>query len=220
MVSRGCSDRVSKFTEQQNDLKARTTGALIYPAILAFAGTSIVTVLIVFFVPKFGEMFEQLRQQGNCLGHRFSFELSEQFKTMGCLYSWFPAIASAIYYQLQTERGMRLADLAKLRMPMFGVISKPWPWQDFVSVGTLLKNGVPILKSLDISRAAAGNRIYFRCRAAGSENITAGESLAKPLAKSSYFPKTVVDDLGCRGIKLSGFGLGGRRGRRRIGQVG
>ena len=82
-------DRVSKFTEQQNDLKARTTGALIYPAILAFAGTSIVTVLIVFFVPKFGEMFEQLRQRGELpWATDFLLGLSETIQSMGCLYYW------------------------------------------------------------------------------------------------------------------------------------
>ena len=189
-------DRVSKFTEQQNDLKARTTGALIYPAILAFAGTSIVTVLIVFFVPKFGEMFEQLRQRGELpWATDFLLGLSETIQSYGVfILLGFAAIASAIYYQLQTERGMRLADLAKLRMPMFGVIFQALAVARFCRVlGTLLKNGVPILKSLDISRAAAGNRILSDAVQQASENITAGESLAKPLAKSGYFPKTVVE---------------------------
>jgi type II secretory pathway component PulF len=189
-------DRVSKFTEQQNDLKARTTGALIYPAILAFAGTSIVTVLIVFFVPKFGEMFEQLRQRGELpWATDFLLGLSETIQSYGLfIVLGIVAFFLAIYYQLQTERGMRLADLAKLRMPMFGVIFQALAVARFCRVlGTLLKNGVPILKSLDISRAAAGNRILSDAVQQASENITAGESLAKPLAKSGYFPKTVVE---------------------------
>ncbi len=57
----------------------------------------------------------------------------------------------------------------------------------------MLKNGVPILKSLDISREAAGNRVLSQAIADAAENITAGQSLAKPLASSKHFPQTVVE---------------------------
>jgi general secretion pathway protein F/type IV pilus assembly protein PilC len=60
-------------------------------------------------------------------------------------------------------------------------------------LGTLLRNGVPILKSLEISRHAAGNRILSEAIAQASENITAGQSLAAPLEASGRFPKTVVE---------------------------
>ena len=56
--------RVAQFTETQDDLKKRTMGAIAYPAFLAVVGTVIVVVLIVFFVPKFGELFKQLREKG------------------------------------------------------------------------------------------------------------------------------------------------------------
>jgi type II secretory pathway component PulF len=150
----------------------------------------------VFFVPKFGEMFEQLRQRGELpWATDFLLGLSETIQSYGLfIVLGIVAFFLAIYYQLQTERGMRLADLAKLRMPMFGVIFQALAVARFCRVlGTLLKNGVPILKSLDISRAAAGNRILSDAVQQASENITAGESLAKPLAKSGYFPKTVVE---------------------------
>ena len=57
-------ERVAQFTEQQEDLKARTIGALAYPVFLAVIGSSIVTALIVFFVPQFDELFKSLRERG------------------------------------------------------------------------------------------------------------------------------------------------------------
>ena len=60
-------------------------------------------------------------------------------------------------------------------------------------LGTLLHNGVPILKSLEISRLAAGNRILSEAIADASENISAGESLAAPLKTSGHFPNTIVE---------------------------
>jgi general secretion pathway protein F/type IV pilus assembly protein PilC len=60
-------------------------------------------------------------------------------------------------------------------------------------LGTLLANGVPLLKSMDISRLAAGNRILAEAIAVAGEEVTAGQRLAKPLEKCGHFPKTVVE---------------------------
>ncbi len=57
-------DRVATFTEQYEDLKSRTTGALAYPIFLTVVGTAVVAVLIVFFVPKFASIFDSLRERG------------------------------------------------------------------------------------------------------------------------------------------------------------
>lgn len=189
-------DRVSKFTELQNDLKARTTGALIYPAILATAGFSIVAVLIIFFVPMFGQMFDQLRRKGELpwatdflLGFSETLQGYGVFIALGCVAGVF-----ALLKWIQTPTGRALFDRFKLKMPVFGPIFQALAVARFCRVlGTLLKNGVSILKSLDISRAATGNVALSAAIEAASQNITAGESLAKPLAKSGYFPKTVVE---------------------------
>ena len=60
-------------------------------------------------------------------------------------------------------------------------------------LGTLLKNGVPILPSLRISKDAAGNRILSDAIGVAAENISAGKSLAGPLSASGHFPREVVE---------------------------
>jgi general secretion pathway protein F/type IV pilus assembly protein PilC len=87
-----------------------------------------------------------------------------------------------------------MSDRLKLRIPIAGTIFQNLAVARFCRVlGTLLRNGVPILKSLEISREAAGNRVLSDAISQASENITAGESLAKPLAASGHFPRTVVE---------------------------
>ncbi|MCH5376294.1 MAG: type II secretion system F family protein, partial [Planctomycetes bacterium] len=49
--------RTAKFMETQQELKARVKGAMIYPVFLASMGFTVTVVLIVFFVPKFSELF-------------------------------------------------------------------------------------------------------------------------------------------------------------------
>ena len=189
-------ERVASFTEAQEDLKGRTVSAMAYPCILALAGTTVVTVLIVFFVPKFAVMFDKLRERGE-----LPFLTDWLLAFSGFLNSWgwllLIVIVGAIVwarFQVQSEAGRLRADWLKIKLPMAGPIFLSFSVARFCRVlGTLLKNGVPILKSLEISREAAGNKVLAQAIADASENISSGQSLARPLAASGHFPKMVVE---------------------------
>ena len=189
-------ERVAYFTEQQEDLKSRTIGAMAYPVFLATFGTLVVTVLVVFFVPSFEVMFEQLRRQGELpLLTDWLLWISATLNQWGLLImAVLVMIAAFVHRRLMTEDGRRFRDLVKLRLPLAGPIFKSLAVARFCRVlGTLLHNGVPILKSLKISSEAAGNRILSLAISEASENISAGESLASPLRASGHFPPDVVE---------------------------
>jgi len=188
--------RVAKFTEQQAELKSRTVGALIYPVVLASIGSIVVTVLLVFFVPKFGELFDQLREKGELPAIT---DWLLWFSGFLRSYGIWILLGLAILFvflrvQLSTEKGRRLVDAVKIKIPMFGPIFLSLAVGRFCRVlGTLLKNGVPILKALEISRDASGNKILSEAIAGASENISSGETLSVPLSKSGHFPRNVTE---------------------------
>lgn len=188
--------RVASFTEQQAELKSRTVGAMIYPAVLAVIGSLVVTVLIVFFVPKFGELFAQLREMGELPWvTEWLLGLSNFLRGYGIfLVIGFVMVFAIIKYQLNTESGRRLIDVLKIKTPLFGPIFLSLAVGRFCRVlGTLLKNGVPILKALDISRDASGNRVLSEAIGNAADNITSGETLSIPLEKSGHFPRNVTE---------------------------
>ncbi len=189
-------DRVAVFTETQEDLKARTIGALAYPIFLAVVGTLVVGGLLVFFVPSFEEMFANLREQGELPAVTEGLLwFSESLKSYGL----FLVIALVLLYfifrsRIQTDQGRRWRDRWLLKLPVVGSVFQNLAVARFCRVlGTLLGNGVGILKSLEISRQAAGNWVLSDAIGAAAENISAGESLAKPLAECGHFPPTVVE---------------------------
>jgi general secretion pathway protein F/type IV pilus assembly protein PilC len=188
--------RVAAFTEQQDELRSRTVGALIYPAVLATIGSIVVAVLIVFFVPKFGQMFDQLRAVGELPAIT---EWLLGFSNFVRSYGLILVIVAAVLFmllrvQLNTERGKMLVDRIKLKLPIIGPVFLSLAVGRFCRVlGTLLRNGVPILKALDISRDASGNKVLSNAIADASENITSGESLSGPLGKSGHFPRNVTE---------------------------
>ncbi len=120
---------------------------------------------------------------------------SASLKTWGIVFLvFFIAVLLLVRARLATEEGKHFRDLVKLKVPLLGAVFKNLAVARFCRVlGTLLRNGVPILKSLEISRRAAGNRILSEAIADASENISAGESLATPLGESGHFPMTVVE---------------------------
>ena len=96
--------------------------------------------------------------------------------------------------QLATEAGKMLVDRVKLKLPLVGPILLSLAVARFCRVlGTLMKNGVPILRGLEISRAAAGNRVLSLAIEKATENVTSGESLSTPLEKSGHFPLEVTE---------------------------
>jgi len=95
---------------------------------------------------------------------------------------------------LNTEQGQLWWDYYKLRLPMAGGVFLSLAVARFCRVlGTLLRNGVPILRSMEISSSATGNRVLGAAISDATENISAGESLAEPLAASGQFPPTVME---------------------------
>jgi type II secretory pathway component PulF len=189
-------ERVATFTEQQEDLKGRTVSAMVYPLLLGTAGTVVVTGLIVFFVPKFAVMFDRLRERGELPWATDALLwVSDTSRQWGWLVLLVLAIAAVwARFRFNNPEGRRLADLIKIKVPIAGQIFLNFAVARFCRVlGTLLHNGVPILKALEISRDASGNRVLSEAIARASENISGGHSLAGPLAGSGHFPKMVVE---------------------------
>jgi len=94
---------------------------------------------------------------------------------------------------LGTEAGLDWADRWKLRIPLAGTIFHESAVSRFCRVlGTLLRNGVPILKSLEISSGSSGNRLLSSAITASAEHISTGELLSRPLADSGLIPAPVM----------------------------
>jgi general secretion pathway protein F/type IV pilus assembly protein PilC len=189
-------DRVARFTEQQDELKSRIIGALAYPVILICLGTGVVSVLIVYFVPKFENLFARLKERGELpIVTEGLLWLSELMRNYGWLIvAGIVGLAFLLHRYLSTNEGRTWLDRWRLRMPQAGTIYLGLAVSRFCRVlGTLLAGGVPIVRSLEISADSTGNRVLAMAVHDAAENITAGEALAKPLADCGHFPPDVVE---------------------------
>jgi len=188
--------RISAFVEHQEDLKAKVVGSLAYPVFLACAGFLVVTILMLFFVPKFEKVFEKLKEKG---------EMPTLTKwLMGFSHfvlSWPGAVTVALvvggfigFVSWTRGAGRLWADRMKIRTPLIGSVFLSLALSRFCRIlGTMLHNGIPILKALNIAKDSTGNKVLSAAIEQSAENVTAGQRLADPLRKSGYFPSDVVE---------------------------
>ena len=192
--------RVADFLENQEELKGQVLGAMAYPAFLAVMGAIVTVVLIVFFVPKFETLFTRLETSGAGLpvATTILLFLSDTLTDYG-LFVLAGLVAGGwlLRRYLATESARELLDRVKLRLPVAGRILHNTALARFCRVlGTLLRNGVPILKALRISSDSTGNRLLSRAIMDAAENVSAGESLSRPLADSGLIPPNIMAMIG------------------------
>jgi general secretion pathway protein F len=188
--------RIADFTEHQEDLKSKVTGALAYPVFLAAVGFIVLNVLVIFFVPRFEPIFKKLEEQGELPGLTMAIVgVSHVLQRQGV---WLLGLAAAAFYGYRrwaaTPAGRRVTDRLRLRLPGAGPIFRNLALSRFCRIlGTMLHNGIPILQALRVAKDSTGNRVLAEAIDKSAENIKGGDSLAEPLAASHHFPRDIVE---------------------------
>ena len=188
--------QVADFTEHQQELKGKVIGAMVYPLFLLFAGVSVVWAMLVWFVPKFAPIFERLAERDEL---PFATTLLVSISDYVGSY-WLVTLAAIVgavlllRQQLQSDAGVRRWHQLAISLPLLGPVVRSLAVARFCRIlGTLLKNGVPILQSLRIAKDATGNRVLSDAISNAADNVSSGKSLASPLASSGQFPIEVVE---------------------------
>lgn len=188
--------RVAVFVEGQEDLKAKVVGAVAYPVILAIVGFLVLNGLVIFFVPKFEPIFEKLKAKGDLP------ILTEYLLWFSHFLQSWPGVLTAIaffagiffFFTWTRGSGRDFADAVRLKMPLFGGVYMSLALSRFTRIlGTMLHNGIPILKALTIAKDSTGNRVLAKAIEQSAENVTGGQKLADPLRRSGHFPPDIVE---------------------------
>jgi general secretion pathway protein F len=188
--------RIAVFTEHQEDMKGKVVGALAYPVFLAIVGTLVINILVIFFVPKFEQIFKKLEEKGELPTITRGLMVVSHFMQD----FWWVIILGmfAVFFTyrrwVRTESGKLKMDRFRLKIPAFGKLYVSLSLSRFTRIlGTMLHNGIPILKALQIAKDSTGNKVLSMAIEESAENITAGQKLAEPFRKIIYFPKDVVE---------------------------
>jgi len=186
-------ERLAEYIERNKEVRDTLISALIYPAILVFVALISVFMLLGYVVPQFAEMFDGV-EQVLPLSTRITIGIGGSLQS----YGWLILVltCAAVLYiarRLQVPENLYRWHAWLLRLPLAGELILKIEVARFArTLGTLLQNGVTLLKALSVVKDTMGNRVLAEGieRVAGS--LREGKNLADPLAKFTSFPTLAI----------------------------
>jgi type IV pilus assembly protein PilC len=184
--------RLAHYMEKAIKLKRKIKGAMIYPATIISVAVIVTTVLLVWVIPVFAELFSSF---GKALPAPTQFVINLSNFTI----AYFPYISGtvvmigiALRQFYKTEGGQLTMDRMFLELPVFGDLIRKSSVARFTrTLSTLVSSGVPILDALLITAKTAGNKVVERAVLATRVSISEGNSISDPLTQSKVFPPMV-----------------------------
>ena len=190
-------DRLSLYMEKAIKLKREIKTALIYPSVVISAAILVTTILLVFVIPTFAELFEDFGAELP-LPTQIVINISNFFvKYFFVIAGTFFGTLIAFFKFSKTEKGKLILHPIYLKLPIFGDLIRKVAVARFTrTLGTMLSSGVPILTALNICSKTAGNKVVEITVQKARVAISEGKQMADTLSESNVFPPMVTQMIG------------------------
>ncbi|TSE28618.1 putative type II secretion system protein F [Tepidimonas thermarum] len=187
-------DRLSNYLEKTEAIKSKVKSALMYPTAVLVVAFIVVSVIMIFVVPAFKEVFT-------------SFGADLPAPTLAVIamseffveYWWliFGGLGGGLYFFFQawrrSEKVQRFMDRLLLRLPIFGqLVEKSVVARWTRTLSTMFAAGVPLVDALDSVGGAAGNSVYAEATAKIQQEVATGTALTQAMTNTGVFPSMVL----------------------------
>jgi type IV pilus assembly protein PilC len=188
--------RLADFMEKAAKLKKKVIGAMIYPAVVISIAVGIVSMIMIFVIPKFEQIFKDFKTDLPGIT-QVLLAVSRWFANdYGWAYVLFAPIGIMLIIKLVriSEGGKYAVDMVKLKIPILGGILAKTAIARFTrTLGTLISAGVPILDAINITKETCGNEVFSKALLKVHDAIREGESMADPLRATKICDAIVVN---------------------------
>jgi type II secretory pathway component PulF len=188
-------EQIATFRSREQDLKNKITSALLYPAILAVLAGGIMVFLLMFFIPRFSQMFAEFGGSLPALTRAIVGASQLLVKYWFLLVLIVAAAVFAVRRALTSEEGRRFLERTMLGSPLFGRAVSRFALVRFSRMlGTLVGAGVPLVAALRVAKEAIGNQVLADTVDGAIEDVQHGKALARSLEGCRVlFPSSVIE---------------------------
>lgn len=189
----GILDRIAAYMEKQAALRGKIKTALTYPTVVLVIALAVTWFLLTGIVPQFAQILDQLGGDMPVIT-RALIAISDFLR-----FQWYIMlglivviiVGVALFYR--TPQGRRTIDNLMLRTPVLGTLVQKSAIASFSNTfGLLLRSGVNIMESIEITKGTAGNAIVEDILDETKENVQRGEQISTTLIKYPHvFPPMV-----------------------------
>jgi type IV pilus assembly protein PilC len=187
-------DRLATYMEKTEAIKSKIKSALMYPIAVMVVAFVVVSVIMIFVIPAFKEVFTSFGADLPA-PTLFVIAMSEVFVQ----YWWliFGGIGGSLYFFMQAwkrnEKVQMFMDRLMLRLPLFGdLVYKSVIARWTRTLATMFAAGVPLVEALDSVGGASGNSVYAQATVKIQQEVSTGTSLTAAMTNANVFPSMVL----------------------------
>ena len=186
-------NRLSDDLEASQKIRRKILGATIYPIVLTIVALIVVTILLVFVVPKVVDQFDSFGQELPALT-RFTIATSEWIQNYGLWAALVIALLLFGFKQALKQESLRLKwDGLKLQLPLLGRVSRNLNAARFArTMAGLIDSGTPALTSMETARHTLKNSVMRRAVGEACVKVREGAAVSSALRNTKVFPPLVV----------------------------
>ena len=175
--------QIADFQTREKELKSKVVTAMIYPCILFFLALVVLTVLLVFFIPKFQKVFASVHGSLPLIT-QLVIGLSHVVRSYGLFVAvGIVGLGALVRTWFVSEKGKRTWEGLVLRSPLVGPLIAQFAMARFCRMlGTLLGAGVPLVHGLNVARKSIGNQILVDAVGQSIERVQQGGRLGQSLS--------------------------------------
>jgi len=187
-------EKIASYMENHEEIKAKIKGAMFYPAAVIAVAFIVTTLLLLFVIPQFEDLFSSFGASLPALTTAL-IAISRGFRDH--FLSIFGGIIGSIVFLVFTyrrsEKMQRGVDRLSLHMPIFGEILRKAAVSRYArTLATMFGSGVPLVESLNSVAGATGNSLYSDACSNIREAVSTGRSLSASMADTGLFPAMVI----------------------------
>lgn len=186
--------RLADLAEADEQIISEVRTSLAYPALMTFVGGVTIFILLSFVAPRLVSMFADFGQ-ALPLPTLILMKVSSFFAA----FWWLIILVFIIFYislnrWIKTKEGKRIFDRFRLKIPMIGSFLKTSEFARLNrTLGTLIKNGVPMVEALNVLSKTMGNEIVREKLESVRKSVVDGLSLSASMKQIPLFPAMMVN---------------------------
>ncbi len=185
--------RMSEHFEKDTRIKGLLKKAMIYPIVLMVVAVAVLIVMVMFVLPKFASMFEEMDSKLPLLTRALLSFSDFLMKYWYFLIAGIVALVVIIRLIKKTPQGQRFFATIGIKIPVFGKLTIKTACARFSrTFSTMMSSGMPMVEAMTITSRTIGNILYEEALDEATTQIQRGVALSKPLAKSGLFPPLII----------------------------
>ena len=187
-------DKIATYKEKTEAIKKKIKKALTYPAAVLVVALVVTTILLIFVIPAFEDLFQGFGADLPTFT-RMVIDLSKFVREQGFLIATMMggSVAAFLYFKKRSRAMRHFLDRMMLKAPVIGPILEKAAISRYArTLSTMFAAGVPLVEALESVAGATGNIVYELAVLQIRDEVSTGQRLQVAMENTNRFPNMVI----------------------------